>query len=172
RRGATPDFKALCNCLARPDPVFQGEIEGSPLHMPKIGPWWRKKPLISWEKLGVDALNNYGRQSVQRVLPRAGVVQTSRRRAGQSEGVVEFPIGEESGVTGDGRAVKRQLDLAVEVNAQGVLGTVTHWVPRSFRQEVVGNAGFSGEKAQTPCRNDRVIWEIRDQQTASHDSSS
>src|SRR5262245_4765075 len=27
--------------------------------MPKIGPWWRKKPLISWEKLGVDALNNY-----------------------------------------------------------------------------------------------------------------
>src|SRR5262249_22784408 len=25
----------------------------------KIGPWWRKKPLISWEKLGVDALNNY-----------------------------------------------------------------------------------------------------------------
>src|SRR5262249_53995481 len=47
------------NCLARSDPVFQGEIEGSPLHMPKIGPWWRKKPLISWEKLGVDALNNY-----------------------------------------------------------------------------------------------------------------
>src|SRR5262249_38320761 len=46
------------NCLARPDPVFQGKIEGSPLHMPKIGPWWRKKPLISWEKLGVDALNN------------------------------------------------------------------------------------------------------------------
>src|SRR5262245_22419331 len=27
--------------------------------MPKIGPWWRKKPLISWEKTGVDALNNY-----------------------------------------------------------------------------------------------------------------
>jgi hypothetical protein len=38
---------------------------------------------------------------------------------------------------------------------------VTHWVPRSFRQEVVGNAGVSGENAQTPCRNDRVIWEIR-----------
>src|SRR5262249_26674738 len=37
----------------------KGKIEGSPLHMPKIGPWWRKKPLISWEKLGVDALNNY-----------------------------------------------------------------------------------------------------------------
>jgi hypothetical protein len=33
--------------------------------------------------------------------------------------------------------------------------------PRSFQQEVVGIAGFSGEKAQTPCRNDRAIWEIR-----------
>src|SRR5262249_19889165 len=51
--------KCIRNCLARPGPVFQGKIEGSPLHMPKIGPWWRKKPLISWEKLGVDALNNY-----------------------------------------------------------------------------------------------------------------
>jgi hypothetical protein len=47
------------NCLARPEPVFQGKIEGSPLHMPKIGPWRRKKLLISWEKPGVDALNNY-----------------------------------------------------------------------------------------------------------------
>ena len=27
--------------------------------MPKIGPWRRKKPLISWENLGVDALNKY-----------------------------------------------------------------------------------------------------------------
>jgi hypothetical protein len=27
--------------------------------MPKIGPWSRRKPLISWEKLGTEALNNY-----------------------------------------------------------------------------------------------------------------
>jgi hypothetical protein len=51
--------------------------------------------------------------------------------------------------------------LTVEINTQGVLVAVTHWVPLSFRQEVVGNAGFSREKAQTPCRNDRAIWEIR-----------
>jgi hypothetical protein len=43
----------------------------------------------------------------------------NRRGAGQSEGVVEFAVGEESGVAGDGRAVELQLDLAVEVNAQG-----------------------------------------------------
>src|SRR5262249_37154429 len=36
-----------------------------------------------------------------------------------------------------------------------------HWVPLSFRQEVVRNAGFSGEMAQTPCRNRHAIWEIR-----------
>jgi hypothetical protein len=28
--------------------------------MPKIGPWSRRKPLISWEQLGTEALNNYG----------------------------------------------------------------------------------------------------------------
>jgi hypothetical protein len=61
----------------------------------------------------------------------------------------------------NGRAVELQLDLTVEANSQGVIVAVTHWVPRSFRQEVVGNAGFSREKAQTPCRNDRAIWEIR-----------
>src|SRR5262249_1172317 len=82
-------------------------------------------------------------------------------RTGQSEGIVEFTIGEESRVTGDRRAVELQLDLAVEVNAHGVVLAVTHWVPRSFRHEVVGNAGCSGEKAQTPCRNDRPIWAIR-----------
>src|SRR5262249_18210058 len=94
------------------------------------------------------------------VLSGAGVVQAGRGRAGQFEGVVEFTVGEESGVTGDGRAVELQLDLAVEVKAQGVMVAVTHWVPRSFRQEWVGNAGFSGEKAQTPCRKPRFIWEM------------
>src|SRR5262249_2209399 len=33
-------------------------------------------------------------------------------------------------------------------------------------QEVVGNAGFSEGKAQTPCRNERVIWEIRGKKRA------
>lgn len=44
---------------------------------------------------------------------------------------------------------------------EGIIFALTHWHPRSFRQEVVGNAGFSGENAQTPCRTNRVIWEIR-----------
>jgi hypothetical protein len=56
--------------------------------------------------------------------------------------------------------VELQFHCAVELEAEGVIVAVTHWVPRSFQQEVVGNAGSSGAKAQTPCRNDRVIWEI------------
>ena len=84
----------------------------------------------------------------------------------QPESVVEFTICEESGVTGNGRTVELQLDLAVEVNAQGVILAATHRVPLSFRQEVVGNAGFYRRKAQTPCRNDRAIWVIRDKVTS------
>jgi hypothetical protein len=60
------------------------------------------------------------------VLAGAGVVQAAGRGAGQSEGVVEFAVGKEPGVTGNGRAVELQLDLTVEVNALGVILTVTH----------------------------------------------
>src|SRR5262245_36183454 len=38
-----------------------------------------------------------------RVLPRAGVVQAARRRAGQPAGIVEFTIGQESGITHFGK---------------------------------------------------------------------
>jgi hypothetical protein len=40
--------------------------------------------------------------------------------------------------------VELQIDLAVEIDAQGVMVAVTHWFPLSFRQEVVENAGFPG----------------------------
>jgi hypothetical protein len=53
------------------------------------------------------------------VLFRAGVVQDVRGRAGQSESAVEFTVGEESGVAGDGRAVEFQIELAVEIEAEG-----------------------------------------------------
>src|SRR5262249_225035 len=108
----------------------------------------------------VNRLPQQGRQSMLRVLPRAGVVQAARRRAGQPEGIVEFTIGQESAITGDRRAVKLQFDLAVEVNTQGVIVAVTHWVPHSFRQERGRNAGFSRVLAQMPCRKPRFIWEM------------
>jgi hypothetical protein len=100
-------------------------------------------------------------QAVLGVLAGAGVVQAAGRGAGQSQGIVEFTVGEQSGVTGHGRAVELQLDVTVEVNALGFIFAVTHGVPRSFRQEVVRNAESSGEMAQTPCRIDQTIWEIQ-----------
>jgi hypothetical protein len=53
-------------------------------------------------------------------MARSGASVTTantRRRAGQSVGVVELTVGEESGVCSDSGAVELQLDLAVEVNA-------------------------------------------------------
>jgi len=45
---------------------------------------------------------------------------------GQSEGIIEFPIGKESGVTGDGGAVELRLELAVEIDAERVIVAVTN----------------------------------------------
>jgi hypothetical protein len=42
--------------------------------------------------------------------------------------------------------VELQLELAVEIEAEGIILAVTHWVPWLFPQEVVENAGFSGQK--------------------------
>jgi hypothetical protein len=50
------------------------------------------------------------------VLSRAGVVHAAGRGTGKSQGVVEFAVGKESGVTGDGRAMELQLDFAVEID--------------------------------------------------------
>jgi hypothetical protein len=60
-------------------------------------------------------------------------LQTTRGCAGQLKGIIEFTVGEESGVTSDGGTVELQLDFAVEIDAQGVMVAVTHWVPLSFR---------------------------------------
>ena len=67
----------------------------------------------------VDRLPQQSRQGVLLVLSEAGVVQDGRGRTGQFEGVVEFTIGEKSGIAGDGRAVEFQLELAVEFEAEG-----------------------------------------------------
>ena len=69
----------------------------------------------------VDGLAQESHQAVLGVQSAAGVVQAAGGGAGQVEGVVEFTVGEQSGVAGDGRTVELQLDVTVEVNAQGSL---------------------------------------------------
>jgi hypothetical protein len=54
----------------------------------------------------VDRLAKQGQEVVLGVLAGAGVVQAAGRGAGQFKGVVEFAVGKESGVAGDGRAVE------------------------------------------------------------------
>jgi hypothetical protein len=56
-------------------------------------------------------------QTVLGVLSGAGLLQAVGRGAGQDQGVVEFTVGQQSGVTGDGRAVELQLDVAVEIDS-------------------------------------------------------
>jgi hypothetical protein len=94
------------------------------------------------------------------ILSGTGVEQSVRGRRGQAEGVIQFALGEQSGVTGDGGAVKLQLELVVEIDAEGVIGAFTHWGPRSEWQEIVENAGVSRVSAQISCRNDRVVWKM------------
>jgi hypothetical protein len=69
----------------------------------------------------VEGLAEEGQQAVLGVLFGARIKQAAGRHRGQAEGVVEFAIGEESGVAGDGGPVELQFDLTVEVNAQGVI---------------------------------------------------
>jgi hypothetical protein len=54
----------------------------------------------------VDRLPQQGEQAVLGVRPCPGILQAAWGRAGQSEGVIEFPIGQESGATGDGGPVE------------------------------------------------------------------
>jgi hypothetical protein len=77
------------------------------------------------------------------VLSRAGLVQAAGRGVGQFESIIEFPVGEESGVIGDGGTVELQLDVMVEVNALRVVLAVTHKVLRSEWQGINGIAGVS-----------------------------
>ena len=85
----------------------------------------------------------------------AGVVKAGRRGAGQPEGTIGFAVGEESDVPGDSRAVKLQLDCAVELDADGIVLAVIPWGPRSFRPEVVlREIPIQGEKARF-CKTER-----------------
>jgi hypothetical protein len=47
--------------------------------MPKISPSSRRKPLISWEKLGTEALNNYRRSRCAVTTQRTAAKGTTRK---------------------------------------------------------------------------------------------
>jgi hypothetical protein len=48
---------------------------------------------------------------------------------GKAQGIIQFSDGQETGVGGDGRAVKFQADAGIELEPERGLFAVTHWVP-------------------------------------------
>src|SRR5262249_23773738 len=84
-----------------------------------------------------------------------------RPRCGQVEGVVEFAVGQESGIAGDLGPEESEPETAVELRSQQLGRAVTHEDCSANRQEVAGNPGIPTALAQLSCRFRLLIWEIR-----------
>jgi hypothetical protein len=98
---------------------------------------------------------------VLRILAGSTVLQFPGRGAGQIEGVVEFAIGQESGIAGDLGPEEAEPETAVELGSQRLGRAVTHEVGSTNGQEVVGNPGIWRVPAQLSYRFRLLIWEIR-----------
>jgi hypothetical protein len=79
----------------------------------------------------------------------------------QAEGVVEFPIGQQSGIGRNAGSVKFQLDATVEIDPQDVFLSVTHGISHSLRREGAEGTCFSRIWRKSLAAGDNVIWEMR-----------
>jgi hypothetical protein len=95
------------------------------------------------------------------ILAGSMVLQFTCRGAGQIEGVVEFAVGQQSGIAGDLGPEEAEPETAVESGSKGLGWAVTHEVCSSNWQEVVGNPGIRRVLAQLSCRFRFLLWEIR-----------
>jgi hypothetical protein len=95
----------------------------------------------------VDRLPQQRRQGVLGVLPGPGILQAARCCPCQPEGIIEYPIGEESGVTGDSGAVELQLDLAVEIDSQASFWLSPIGFLARFSRWWLETLGFQGKRA-------------------------
>jgi hypothetical protein len=95
------------------------------------------------------------------ILAGSTILQLTGGGAGQIEGVVEFAVGQESGIAGDLGAEEAEPEPAVELGSKRLGRTVTHEVGSTNGQEVVGNPGNRRVPAQLSCRFRLLIWEIR-----------
>lgn len=78
------------------------------------------------------------------------------------QGVVEFAIGEQSGIAGDVGAVEFETQAAVELGPKWVALAVTHQESLSRRQETSEKPGEQEVFAQFLCQKQGLISEIRD----------
>jgi hypothetical protein len=69
---------------------------------------------------------------VPTVLAHAAITQMLPCNAHQAKRVIEFAIGQQSGIGGNAGTVKLQLEAAVEIKSQGIRFGFTRW-PRHHR---------------------------------------
>jgi len=93
----------------------------------------------------------------------ARVLQVVGRRGGEVQGVVEFAIGQQFGITGDVDAGEFETEAAVESGPKWFGLAVTHRESLSGGQEMSENPEKPGIFAQVLCQNQGFIWEIRGQ---------
>jgi hypothetical protein len=67
-------------------------------------------------------------KSMATVLPGACVGQHLTCHCPETEDIVEFAIGEQSGIGGDPRAMKLKLQATVEIEPQRAINRFTRWV--------------------------------------------
>src|SRR5918999_2480696 len=96
------------------------------------GSWARRSAsLVSVvaSQAAVDGLPEQRNEVVLDVPAGAAFLEVVARRAGQGQGFIQFPEGQEAGVGGDGRALKFQADFGVEMESERGLFGFTHRVP-------------------------------------------
>ena len=67
-------------------------------------------------------------QHVAGVLATAALRQCGTSQIGQPECIIQFSVGQQSGVRGDPAAVEFQLQAAVEIDPQNAIIRFTRWV--------------------------------------------
>jgi hypothetical protein len=73
-----------------------------------------------------EGLTQEGREAVACVPAGPCVVQLVSGRVGELEGVVEFAVGQESGIAGDVGAVEFETEAAIELGSKWLGLAVTH----------------------------------------------
>src|SRR5262249_8227699 len=76
--------------------------------------------------------------------PRSTVLQLTGGGSGQIEGVVEFAVGQESGIAGDVGPVEFEAEAAIELGSKWLCLAVTHQRSLSGWQETSENPGKPG----------------------------
>jgi hypothetical protein len=94
------------------------------------------------------------------ILAGSMVLQFTGHGAGQVEGVVEFAVGQQSGIADDLGAEESEPETAVELRSKRLGRALTHEDCSAKGQEVVGNPGIRRVLAQLSCRCRPLIWEI------------